>query len=301
MKPAPSPVDEIIRLRRLHGMELLDTAPEASLDSFTDLASRLTGMPIALISLLDSHRQWFKSAVGLPQGAQTPRSVSFCGHAIMQDGIFEIEDARSHPDFADNPLVTGPPHVVHYAGAPLVLPTGERIGTLCLINRQPGRLAPRDRELLAGLARSVVQILVLRESDRQLRHSELMGLTENLAEFSPVGMFALDAAGDVVHANKRWLGLFGIEEMIDGLGRGWIDFVHLQDLPVLHEQWQAAVREGKSLDIRIRLQPARRPGAWLRLRLEPTRQRRRRVRRRGDRHQRESAPADDPARAQRTA
>ncbi len=269
MKPAPTPTDEACRLRRLLSMELLDTGAEDALDSFTDLASRLTGMPIALISLLDTERQWFKSAVGLPQGAQTPRDVSFCGHAILQDDIFEIEDAPNHPDFADNPLVTGPPHVVHYAGAPLQMPTGERIGTLCLIDRKPGKLTPRDRELLLGLARSVVQTLVLRESDRRLRRHEQMGLNESLAEFSPVGMFALDAQGAVVHANERWARLLGIAELIDGLGWGWTDTVHPDDIAGLEAQWRDAVHGGQSFETRVRTRAAHGTSRWLRLRLEP--------------------------------
>ena len=126
MQAPPALENEARRLNRLRQLGVLDTEGEAVLDAFTQLASSITGMPIALISLIDHDRQWFKSAVGLPQGGQTPRSLSFCGHAIAADEVFEVEDARHDPRFSDNPFVVNAPHVTHYAGAPLVMPDGER-------------------------------------------------------------------------------------------------------------------------------------------------------------------------------
>ncbi|MFD0669752.1 hybrid sensor histidine kinase/response regulator [Ramlibacter sp. MAHUQ-53] len=169
MLAPPVPEDEARRLERLRRLGLLDTGAEAVLDSFTDLAASVTGMPIALISLVDSDRQWFKSARGLPQGGQTPREVSFCGHAVAAgDELFEVEDATCDPRFQDNPIVTGALRVVHYAGVPLVMPGGERIGTLCVIDDHPGRLDPRTARILTQIARSVVSVLLLRESERNL-------------------------------------------------------------------------------------------------------------------------------------
>lgn len=168
MQSPPELENEAQRLRRLHQLGVLDTDAEAVLDAFTELAASITGLPIALITLVDHDRQWFKSAVGMPQGGQTPRSLSFCGHAIAEDKLFEIEDARLDPRFADNPYVLHAPHVAHYAGAPLVMPGGERIGTLCVVGDQPGRLTERAREQLVTLAQSVVRVLLMRENERSL-------------------------------------------------------------------------------------------------------------------------------------
>lgn len=161
------PDREHARLQRLRALDLLDGPAESAIDAFTRVATRMTGMPIGLVSLVDHDRQWFKSAVGcIPQGSQTPREVSFCGHAILQPALFEVEDARLDPRFRNNPLVTGHPRVVHYAGAPLALPGGEHIGTLCVIGHAPGRLDERGRELLGELAGMLTSHLLLRERER---------------------------------------------------------------------------------------------------------------------------------------
>lgn len=107
MKKPPSLENESLRLGALHRLGLLDTEPEAVLDNFTRLAVTITGMPIALLSLVDHDRQWWKSAIGLPQGGYTSRDLSFCGHAIAGDELFEVDDATCDERFADNPLVTG--------------------------------------------------------------------------------------------------------------------------------------------------------------------------------------------------
>ena len=111
-------------------------------------------MPVALVSLIDGQRQWFKSRVGL-DAAETARDISFCGHAIMEPGLFIIEDASLDPRFADNPLVTGDMHLRFYAGAPISAPSGHRIGTLCVIDTAAGRGAPGDAEGDAGAAQAV--------------------------------------------------------------------------------------------------------------------------------------------------
>jgi len=189
---------ECRRLARLRALELLDTEGEALLDHFTELAARATGLPIALISLLDENRQWFKSAVGLPQGMETLREFAFCEYAHACMDLFEVEDARQDPRFADNPLVTGEPHIAHYAGAPLVMPGGEFIGTLCVIGRQPGRLEPHGRELLTTLARSLVSVMLLRESERHhaVRARAERALADSEARYR-------ELAGQLAAANRR--------------------------------------------------------------------------------------------------
>jgi signal transduction histidine kinase/CheY-like chemotaxis protein len=169
MQAPPLPPNEARRLQRLRQLRLLDTQAEAVLDAFTEVAATVCGLPMALISLVDHDRQWFKSAVGFTQGTQTSRDVSFCAHAVaLGDGLFEVEDAREDPRFAGNPAVVGPPGVRHYAGMPLVMPGGERIGTLCVVDTEPGRLEPRHRLVLEKLARNIVAVFLLRESEHDL-------------------------------------------------------------------------------------------------------------------------------------
>lgn len=160
-------VSEQSRLQRLYSLDLLDAPAEAAIDAFTALACSVTGMPTALVSLMDHDRQWFASSFGcIPQGSEAPLDVSFCTHAIQSDDIWEVEDALLDDRFCRNPLVVGPPHVVHYAGVPLVMPGGERIGTLCVIGHKPGRLRESDRLLMRGLATTLVGFLIVREKER---------------------------------------------------------------------------------------------------------------------------------------
>lgn len=149
---APSlPQNEIQRLQALQERGLLDTPPEERFDRITRLAQHMFGVPFALISLVDAKRQWFKSCQGL-QASETGRDVSFCGHAILGADIFHVADARLDPRFADNPLVTGPPHIRFYAGAPLKTSRGLRIGTLCIIDDKPRQLSTRELRALRDLA-----------------------------------------------------------------------------------------------------------------------------------------------------
>jgi phosphoribosyl 1,2-cyclic phosphodiesterase/GAF domain-containing protein len=148
---AVAPADEERRLASLQRMKILDTPPEAGFDRVTRLARRLFRVPIALVSLVDQDRQWFKSRQGLA-ATQTPRDVSFCAHAILADEPLVVPDARLDPRFADNPLVTGDPHIRFYAGQPLRAPDGSRIGTLCIIDRRPRRMEAGEREALRDLS-----------------------------------------------------------------------------------------------------------------------------------------------------
>ena len=150
LKPPP-PIDETARLMSLHSMRLLDTPPEERFDRITRLAQRFFGVEICLISLVDSHRQWFKSKQGL-DACETPREISFCGHAILSEAALVVSDASADPRFADNPLVTGPPFIRFYAGCPIHGPYGHRIGTLCLIDKQPYELSIEDRASLKDFA-----------------------------------------------------------------------------------------------------------------------------------------------------
>jgi len=160
LRPAIPP-DEAQRLQVLRDLLVLDTEPEEQFDAITAFCATAFRVPIALVSLIDSDRQWFKSRTGL-DACETGRDISFCGHAILQDEPLIVPDALADPRFSDNPLVTGDPKIRFYAGMPLRLNSGYRIGTLCLIDRKPRRLEPEELGLLRDLARLVVRELEVR-------------------------------------------------------------------------------------------------------------------------------------------
>ena len=128
--PAPLPSDEPKRLDALRALLVLDTDPEQIFDSIAKMAAEICGTPIALISLVDDQRQWFKANVGLHGVTETPRELAFCAHAILQNSVFEVSDSSQDTRFVDNPLVTGGPKIWFCAGAPLILSGGERVGKL---------------------------------------------------------------------------------------------------------------------------------------------------------------------------
>jgi signal transduction histidine kinase len=151
MLPAPLPPDESTRLHALRGLCLLDTLAEERFDRIVRTAARLFGVPIATVTLLDDARQWFKAQQGLDV-AQTPRDISFCGHAILGREALVVPDSHEDARFHDNPLVVGAPHIRFYAGHPLRAPDGCRVGTLCVMDRAPRRFTDADRRLLEDLA-----------------------------------------------------------------------------------------------------------------------------------------------------
>lgn len=160
MPAAPKPSDERLRLAELRRYAVLDTPAEERFDRLTRLASRLLDVPISLVSLVDADRQWFKSRVGL-DATETPRDLAFCAHAILDSQPLVINDALADARFADNPLVTADPNIKFYAGAPLISPSGHRLGTLCAIDRQPRTLRPDQLSLLTDLAAIAVDELEL--------------------------------------------------------------------------------------------------------------------------------------------
>ena len=146
-----NPKDEDRRLEALRVLQILDTPPEERFDRITRVAAQLFDVPISVVSMVDADRQWFKSRHGLG-ASETPRAVSFCGHAILQADVFHVADATLDPRFADNPLVVGDPKIRFYAGMPLRAPGGEAVGTLCLIDTKPREFSEADRALLGELA-----------------------------------------------------------------------------------------------------------------------------------------------------
>ncbi len=150
MHIAAKPDNEAARLAALYELLILDTPPEERFDKIAQFAASEFDVPIVLITLLDVERQWFKARVGTDV-CETGRDIAFCSHAILSDAIMVVEDALQDPRFADNPLVTGAPHIRFYAGAPLELSSGLRLGTLCLIDRRPRTLDALDLGILGTL------------------------------------------------------------------------------------------------------------------------------------------------------
>mgnify|MGYP000128392160 CR=1 FL=1 len=168
---APLPTDEAERIKALQEFQVLDSMPEQAFDDIVFLASHICQTPIALVSLVDTDRQWFKARVGL--GApQTSRDLAFCAHAILEpDRVLQVQDATKDERFNTNPLVTGAPDIRFYAGTPLVTPDGRAIGTLCAIDRKPRELTCEQLRALRALSREVMVQLELRRTILTLERS----------------------------------------------------------------------------------------------------------------------------------
>ena len=171
MADTSPPPDETERLAALRRYEVLDTAPEQDFDDIAQLAATLLGTPIALVSLVDSGRQWFKARIGTAlQG--TLRSESFCDHALQRPAeVMVVNDASTDPRFAQLGLVQGTEHIRFYAGAPLLSPEGHALGTLCVLDRAPRSITPTETEALATLSRQVMTQLELRRQRRELQQT----------------------------------------------------------------------------------------------------------------------------------
>ena len=164
----PLPANEVERLRALRSYKILDTKPEERFDELTQLAALICDVPISLISLIDSDRQWFKSRFGLDL-QETPRAQAFCTHAIMQPEMFVVPDAAKDERFAQNPFVTGDTHIRFYAGAPLAARDGHLLGTLCVMDRQPHTLTDAQTKALEILSHLVIANIELRRDLQELK------------------------------------------------------------------------------------------------------------------------------------
>ncbi|MCT4643006.1 MAG: PAS domain S-box protein [Bacteriovoracaceae bacterium] len=214
MKKAPILKDEEERLEQLRKYMVLDTGPEKSFDEITKLASMICDCNISLVSLVDDNRQWFKSSFGL--GAkQTPRDISYCGHAIETDDIFIIEDSELDERFCDNPLFTGEPHVRFYAGMPLVAPNGKKIGTLCVIDNKAKKLNDLQIKTLKTLANNVINLLELRLKNMQLyevssNYRDKAALLDFALDGTNLGVWNWNLSDNSVTFDERWAQMLGL-------------------------------------------------------------------------------------------
>lgn len=265
--PAKKPENESQRLKRLQALMVLDTAPEPLFDEITKLASDICGTPIALISLIDENRQWFKSNIGLEGATETNRDIAFCSHAILQEQVFEVPDASSDKRFKNNPLVTQVPNIQFYAGAPISLPTGESIGTICVIDQKKNKLNAFQKTILQGLANIISQALVNRE---QIMHQ----LESNASKLATIVSSSSDAIisksidGFITSWNKGAEAVFGYtaKEMIGrpilclfpkDREQEEVDFVEKikNDTRIEHFETQRLTKSGVLIDVSVSLSP----------------------------------------------
>jgi len=242
-------VNESARLAALYELEVMDTPPDAHLDVFVKSAALTCDVPISLITLIDSERQWFKANVGLPGVTQTDRQLAFCNYTIQQDEILEVTDAQNDTRFSNNPLVLGDPEIRFYAGAPLTLENGARVGSLCVIDRQPRKLSQKQLKTLEHLAQAIAQALHYRKTTSQLRESEAR--FRALSAAAPLGVFATDAMGACTYTNAKLQSILGIDEA-SAMDDGWTAVLHPEDKERVFSDWRNSVSLGEVFETEFR-------------------------------------------------
>lgn len=209
------PENEKVRLAQLHELQLLDSPPEPAFEQLVELTALLLKVPMALVSLVDKDRQWFKARVGV-DSCETGRDISFCGHVVADGEPLVVEDASLDARFADNPLVTGAPHIRFYAGIPLMLESGLPLGTLCVIDTQPRRLDAEQWHQLQLLAKQTEQLIQLHQQ-RLLLSNQCMLSDHRLARYEAItqgaaaGIVRIDGQGLIQEINDYALSLLGYQ------------------------------------------------------------------------------------------
>lgn len=229
MLAAPVPLDDDLRVAALRSTGLLDSAPDPALDAITALAARVLGVPIVLVSLVDANRQWFLSRQGLA-ATETPRDIAFCGHVVASGEGLVVPNATADERFADNPLVTGPPHVAFYAGCPVRDADGNVLGTVCAIDNRPREFDPADAEMLRSLAGHVEALLQLRQvAKRNREQAEELQVFQRFFQGSLDLQCTTDMELRATRVNLAWTHKLGWrpEEV---LGHSLIEFFHPDDL-----------------------------------------------------------------------
>jgi PAS domain S-box-containing protein len=273
MQIAPLPKCESARLKALYQYQILDSEPEAAFDDLATLAATVCDTPIACVSLIDERRQYFKSIVGLHL-TETPRDIAFCSHAILQSEMLIVPDTWADDRFATNPLVIGEPYIRFYASAPLVLPDGYSLGTLCVMDFTVRELSPRQLESLQALSRQVVSQMELRrkllqsecitqvlwDSEAALAESEERFRT--MANSSSVLIWVDDLDRKSIFCNQTWLQFTGrsIEQEV---GEGWKDNMHPEDQQRWSDSYNTAFDAQISYTIEYRLRRVDGAYRWL--------------------------------------
>ncbi|MGI9290062.1 MAG: sigma-54-dependent Fis family transcriptional regulator [Gammaproteobacteria bacterium] len=223
MPAAPLPDNEQARLAELRAYDILDTPEEQAFDEIAEIASRIFATPIALVSLVDEARQYFKARVGL-DATETHRDLAFCAHAILGPEVLVVEDAMADDRFSDNALVTEDPNIRFYAGAPLVTDAGNRMGTLCVIDRAPRTLSKHEQEILQMLANRVINEMRLRQINKNLRNSR-----DNINRLFTVlsdGVIVIDENNAITFIDRNAEQLFGLRSN-QCAGQSWQSVLQL--------------------------------------------------------------------------
>ncbi|WP_370087485.1 PAS domain S-box protein [Ekhidna sp.] len=261
MKRPAIPPNETHRLKALESYQILDSLPEQEYDDITKIASQICGTPIALISLIDKDRQWFKSNHGL-DAKETPRELAYCAHAINKpDKILEVPDALKDDRFHDNPLAVGEPHVRFYAGAPLTDGDGFTLGTLCVIDHEERLLTKDQKDTLWALSRQVVSLLQLRKEIRMRSQTDqnFNELVENLGD----GVFELDEKGNCTYANSKMLQMLQ-RSSTEVLNTSIWDMIYEEDVDKMKRFYGGQFKKlSKKCYYEYRLQPKNADPIWI--------------------------------------
>lgn len=238
MKVAPKPANENERLVALRKYDILDTEPELPLDSIVKLASYICQTPIAAISLVDEHRQWFKATTGL-DSKETSRDVAFCAHTILQDKMMIVPDAQQDDRFFDNPLVSSAPNIRFYAGMPLVTSEGFHLGTLCVIDSVPRVLTAEQQAAVKVLADNVMSHLDLRLSHKHIRqYVDDLQLAATIFDFSSEAMIVTNAQNRIITVNPAFVAITGYNlDEVEGRNPSFLS-AGKQDKMFYQEMWQ---------------------------------------------------------------
>jgi len=269
-------LNEAQRIGSLRRLNALDKPADPVLDGLVEVAASVCDVPISLISLVDTDRQWFMSNVGLPHITETPREVAFCSHAIESADLLEVTDATADPRFSKSRLVTGDPDIRFYAGQPLRLSNGAQVGTLCVLDRVPRELTQSQREILAKLATAAVQILEARHLNDELQASEarFRTLCESLdrseqfltqtGRVANVGGWEFDVASQELSWTAQTCIIHGLSPECKPDLQTALEFYAPEGRPAMMEAFDAAITSGKGWDLELPLIQATGKRIWVR-------------------------------------
>ncbi|MBC7604440.1 MAG: PAS domain S-box protein, partial [Ramlibacter sp.] len=273
---APKRPHEEEVLAALYGLDVLDSAPDEQFDALVRVASMVCGTPIALLSLVDRDRQWFKANSGLQGMSEAPRDLAFCAYAVLQEGVMEIPNALLDPRFDDNPLVTGDTAVRFYAGAPIRMSDGAAVGTVCVIDQQPRTLTAQQRETLSLLATAAAHALEGRKAVRanleelalrRAAESDLVHQRQRLThilEGANAGSMEWNAATQELRFDARWAAITGYE--LDEVQRSgaisWSWRTHPEDMPRAVTNMRRHLK-GQAPDYQCELRVRHKSGQWI--------------------------------------